>query len=155
MEHRFVYEAVIEPGEKNGYFIWFPDLPDAFTQASDMRTAALNAAEVLELVLADYIADGAEPPTPTFGYGCDDGATRALVSVRVTVDDVLRMGTVSSTEAAHILKVSKGRIAQMVASGQLDSFGEGTARLISLRSVNARATSAPKAGRPRKTLTNA
>jgi predicted RNase H-like HicB family nuclease len=155
MEHRFVYEAVIEFGEKNGYFIWFPDLPDAFAQASDMRTAALNAAEVLELVLADYIEDDVEPPTPTFGYECDDGATRALVSVRLTADDVLRMGTVSSTEAAHMLNVSKGRIAQMVASGQLDSFGEGTARLISLRSINTRLASVPKAGRPRKMLTNA
>jgi predicted RNase H-like HicB family nuclease len=155
MEHRFVYEAVIEPGEKNGYFIWFPDLPDAFTQAPNTKIAALNAAEVLELALADYIEDDFEPPIPTFGYECGDGVTRALVSVKVTVDDVLRMGTVSSTEAARMLKVSKGRIAQMVASGQLDSFGEGTARLISLRSINARLASAPKAGRPRKMLINA
>jgi hypothetical protein len=38
----------------------------------------------------------------------------------------------------------------MVASGQLESLGTGTARRISLRSINARLASAPKADRPRK-----
>ncbi|MDR1013676.1 MAG: helix-turn-helix domain-containing protein, partial [Coriobacteriales bacterium] len=99
---------------------------------------------MLELVLADYVEEGVEPSVPVFGHACGDGAAAALVSVSVTDDDVLRMGAVPSAEAARMLGASRGRVAQMVASGQLESLGTGTARRISLRSINARLASAPK-----------
>jgi predicted RNase H-like HicB family nuclease len=155
MEHRFVYEAVIEPGEESGYFVHFPDFPDAFTQAADLRHAALNAAEVLELTLADYIDEGVEPPLPTFGNVRNTNTSAALVSVDIDEEDVRIMGFVDSTEAARMLNLSRGRIAQLVSTGQLESVGKGTARLISLTSINARLAAPHTAGRPKKELQKA
>jgi predicted RNase H-like HicB family nuclease len=152
MERRFVYEAVIEPGEVSGHYVWFPDLPDAFTQGADLKEAVLNAAEVLELTLADVVDEGTEPPVPTYGNDHDADAFTALVSVEMSDEKVRLMGFVGSTEAAQVLGVSKGRVAQLVASGQLESVGEGTARLVSLRSINQRLATRRGAGRPRKEL---
>ncbi|MDR1184007.1 MAG: type II toxin-antitoxin system HicB family antitoxin [Coriobacteriales bacterium] len=153
MEHRFVYEAIIEPGEVSGYFVYFPDLPDAFTQAADIRHAALNASEVLELTLADYIEEGIEPPVPTFGHQCDSKNSVVLVSVDVDEEKVRLMHFVDSSEAARLLGLSKGRIAQLAASGQLESVGSGTSRLISLTSIYARLSMPIKPGRPQKLQT--
>jgi predicted RNase H-like HicB family nuclease len=155
MGHRFVYEAIIEQGAESGYYVHFPDLPDAFTQGADLKQAVLNAAEVLELTLADYIGDGLEPPVPVFGRNQGIGTTIALVTVDVTEEDVRRMGFVASSEAAHMLGVSKGRVAQLVVRGQLESMGAGTSRLISLQSINDRLAQAPCAGRPSKQLVQA
>ncbi|MDR2107860.1 MAG: helix-turn-helix domain-containing protein [Coriobacteriales bacterium] len=100
-----------------------------------------------------FIVEGAEPPVVTFGHTAPDGGAVALVSVKVIDEDIRRMGAVSSTEAAAMLVVSKGRIAQLRASGQLESFGEGSARLISLRSINERLSAPQSAGRLARTAT--
>jgi predicted RNase H-like HicB family nuclease len=147
MKHRFVYEAIVEP-DVGGLYVHFPDLADAFTDGNDWKEAVLNAAEVLELTLADFMVEGQEPPAATFGHNAPQGGAVAIVTVDVTDEDVRRMGAVSSVEAAKMLGISKGRVAQLSASGQLESYGHGPAKLISLRSINERLAAPRHAGRP-------
>jgi predicted RNase H-like HicB family nuclease len=155
MDYQFVYEAVIEPGEDSGYVAWFPDLPEAFTQGTTLQEVSLRAIETLALALADYVEDGTEPPVASFGHDHANDSSLLLVSTTLTDEDIRNMGAVSSTEAAHMLGLSKGRVAQLVARGQLESVGEGTSRLISLRSIHERRNAPRRVGRPSKVLQKA
>ena len=48
------YFAVFCPNEEGGYTVWFPDVPEALTQGSDLHEAMEMAADVLALSLAEY-----------------------------------------------------------------------------------------------------
>jgi antitoxin HicB len=151
MKHRYVYEAILEKGERGGYFVSFPDLPDAFTQARTKRQAALRATEVMELTLADYLADDKTPPKATFGHAVAADAQLVLVSSELTSQDVDLMAYVTSSEAAKLLGIGRSRICQMANNGLLESIGTGTSRRISLRSINNRLAHPQPAGRPQST----
>jgi predicted RNase H-like HicB family nuclease len=134
------------------YFAYFPELPDAFTQGKTLKEVALNAIETLALALADHIEDSTEPPAPAFGHAHSNDATLLLVATEISESDVKRMGAVNSTEAARMLGVTKGRVAQLVSRGQLESVGKTTERLISLRSINDRLAACRTPGRPRRAV---
>jgi excisionase family DNA binding protein len=148
MNDHFVYEAIVDPITNYSHFVHFPELPLAITQGRTRRQIAKNAAETLELALADYILEGKEPPAPVFGHDVPEGGETIIVSVTVTEEDARMMGYVSSKEAAKMLGISKGRVSQLAASGQLESVGTGTARRISLESINERLAHPHPAGRP-------
>jgi predicted RNase H-like HicB family nuclease len=150
MGNRFLYEAIIEDDGDGTLAVYFPDIIDAFSYGHNLKEASVNAVETLELALADYIAAGEEPPSPVYGHDIPDGSRCVLVYAEVTEEDVRRMGFVSSLEAAQALGISSSRVAQLAASGQLESIGRGTSRLISLESINARKSVSNKPGRPKK-----
>ena len=49
-----------------------------------------------------------------------------------------------------MLGVSRGRVSQMLAAGQLEGFRRGRAMFVTRESVKARLAEAPKAGRPHR-----
>lgn len=49
-----------------------------------------------------------------------------------------------------MLGVSRGRVSQMLAAGQLEGFRRGRATFVTRESVKARLVEAPKAGRPHR-----
>ena len=55
---RFVFHALIEPGDKRGVVVSFPDVPEAITQGDDEGEALLMAEEALGLALLTYPARG-------------------------------------------------------------------------------------------------
>lgn len=152
LQKRFMYEAIIESGSDGGFFVCYPELPDAFTQGASLKEALNNAAEVLELIIAEQLDEGLVPPEPQFNHEVDGKAIRAIVSVVLTEESIRDSSSVTSSEAAQLLGVGKSRVAQLAASGQLESYGEGSARRITLRSINRRLEEARTAGRPRKTV---
>ena len=61
----YAYPAVVEPGDKAGIFVSFPDAPGAFTQGDDDADAHAMAAAAFGLMLAQYLADGKSLPEPS------------------------------------------------------------------------------------------
>lgn len=60
----YVYDAIITKEEEGGYFVQFPQLPDAFTQGATHKEATERAAEVLALVLSGMLDNGEQLPEP-------------------------------------------------------------------------------------------
>lgn len=58
----------------------------------------------------------------------------------------------TAAEAARALGVSSARVAQLINSGLLDSWKDGTKRMVSKASVDARIEYAPRSGRPRQAI---
>jgi antitoxin HicB len=148
MSTRFTYEAEFK-NDDDGYFVSYPQLPDAFTQGDNLTQATERAAEVLQLIIASALDAGERLPDPLF-KGYDKDTLRTAVSVEVTPDFIERSKCVTVTEAAKMLNLTKGRVAHMLDDGILQTLTYGDTRLVTLASINKRLANPRKAGRPRK-----
>ncbi|WAM33277.1 type II toxin-antitoxin system HicB family antitoxin [Caldicellulosiruptor morganii] len=65
MKDKYIYPAIFEPAEKEGYIVTFPDLPGCITEGKNLEEALYMAKEALELHLFGLEEDGEEIPEPT------------------------------------------------------------------------------------------
>lgn len=59
------YPAVIEPGDRGGFVVSFPDVPEAITEGDDRTEAEVMAADALGVALLTYIEASRAIPAPT------------------------------------------------------------------------------------------
>lgn len=81
------YPAVFEPHEPSGFFVRFIDIPEAITQGETADECEFNGAEVLSLILEEYVETGRKIPPPTQGvknarYIAPDAKVQAALLVR-------------------------------------------------------------------------
>lgn len=143
---RYNYPAVFEKNELGGYSVWFPDLPECYTDGDDMDDAVSMAAEAMELVIESYIDNGRELPEPSFDVEVPSGGRLALVSTNVDTANRL----LTSHDAAAMLGVSDARVRQLVLAGKLKARKQGRDNYVYLWSVLERLNNPPASGRPRK-----
>ena len=62
---RYVYPAIFEPNELDGFCVFFPDLENVFTHGNDLPHAMEMAQDALCLMLYDMEKDGVEIPSPS------------------------------------------------------------------------------------------
>lgn len=105
------------------------------TFGSDMEDAVLSAADWLSGVVDDHLMDGAEMPPMSFGHEPTHGGMVIAVAVSRVLGDIPAM---TAADAARELGVSRARVAQLCNAGLLDSWRDGTRRMVSRDSVEAR-----------------
>lgn len=81
------YPAVFEPQEPSGFFVRFIDIPEAISQGETVDECEFNGAEVLSLILEEYVESGRAIPAPTQGikearYIAPDAKVQAALLVR-------------------------------------------------------------------------
>jgi len=81
------YPAIFEPQEPSGFFVRFIDIPEAITQGETTDECEFNSAEVLSLILEEYVDAGRKIPLPTQGvknarYIAPDAKVQAALLVR-------------------------------------------------------------------------
>lgn len=139
----YTYEGKIEKADGD-WLVTFPQFDGTFGGGKTIRKACENAAEALRLRIASMI-DGGDPlPRPRFG-----NPPKAVFSVEVDERYIEATKTVSATEAAEMLGVSKGRVSTLVKEGKLGTvLVDGRSR-VTIASVNARLANPPAPHRPR------
>ena len=100
-----------------------------------LNDAAEMAADWLRGTAEDWLISGVEPPEPTFGNEPGHGGRVILIGVEVSRAAI---PTVSASEAAERLGVSRPRVTQMLASGALVGWRDGRNTRVTIDSVNAR-----------------
>lgn len=145
MEMLHVYEFEVFRDE--GILLALPYDMDGGTQGKDMREVAEMAADWLRLEMEHRAMRGIPLPEATFGNKPRNGGENMVVAVNAGVETVPRM---TMAEAARQLGVTRGRVSQMVASGQLETLELDGRTWVTGYSVDARLAECPKAGRPRK-----
>lgn len=122
----------------------------AGTFGSNLKDAVESAADWLKEIVDDALINGNELPETTVGHKPTHNGKIIAVAVSRELGDIPSM---TAADAARELNVSTARISQLINAGLLDSWKEGTKRLVSKASVEARKDEMPKAGRPKKTAT--
>ena len=128
---RYMYPAIFTENELDGYSVQFVDFENGYTCGDDMEDAVAMAAEVLWLLIDDYLQLDKPLPKPTYPIEHEG----LLVALSVDVDT--ERGVLTTKMAAHLLGVSDARVRQMICSGQLAAKKPGR-------------TTPPKPARPRK-----
>lgn len=123
---------------------------DGGTFGDDLADAVESAADWLSVMVDDYLVGGTELPEWSLGNEPTHGGRVIAVAVDRNLCDIPSM---TASEAAKALGVSSARVAQLINSGLLESWKDGSRRLVSKASVEARLESSPKAGRPKSRAT--
>ncbi len=132
--------------EDEGLFLVFPfDMPGG-TQGRTFEEACEMAADLLQAECEHRAMHGLPFPEPTFGNKPANGGKTVIVAVNAGKDTVRRM---SKADAARTLGVSAGRVTQMLAANQLESFELNGREWVTCASVEARAAEKPHPGRPK------
>ena len=111
------------------------------TFGSDLNDAVESAADFLACMVDDHLMGGVDLPAPDFG------GKIIAVAVSRELNDI---PAVTAADAARMLGVSSARVSQLINAGLLDSWKDGTKRMVSKASIEARLADAPKAGRPKE-----
>jgi antitoxin HicB len=101
------YKAIIIQEEDGRFFVQFPTINEAFTEAKTLSDSLINAEEVLNLSLEGRLEDGIEIPLPNLET-CSEN--EYLIAPEASIQSALLIhfnrGNLSPTELANILEVS-------------------------------------------------
>jgi antitoxin HicB len=104
-----VYQALFEAAEEGGYVVTFPDFPWGVTQGETEQEALRMAAEVIEIVIADRIAEGQPLPVQRKRRGKKyrDIRLPALVAAKAELYASFLESGISKAELARRLKIPR------------------------------------------------
>ena len=145
---RYMYE--FEIFESEGMWCALPIGLDGGT-CGDTRQEAIEAAvEWLEILTEDAAIWDKELPNPIFGAPLEHSGERVVVTVHAGKELV---DTMTASQAAKILGVSRPRVSQMLKSKTLEGWRDGRNTLITRDSVIARLQDPKTKGKsPKKSL---
>lgn len=143
MLHVYEFEAF----EDEGLWLAFPYDMDGGTQGRTFREVCEMAADWLQGEMEHRALCDLPFPEPTFDNAPRNGGKNIIVAVNAGLDTV---DTMTASEAAAELGVSRPRITQMVKSGRLEGYTKNHVAFVTRASVNARLSDKPRPGRPRK-----
>lgn len=116
------------------------------TFGDDLSDAVASAADWLATLVDDSLMNETPLSEMRFGAKPQHGGQIIAVAVSRELGDIPAM---TASDAARALGVSTARVAQLINAGLLDSWRDGTKRMVSKASVQARIDYAPKPGRPK------
>lgn len=140
----YTYEGNLVVEDEGGYTVIVPQF-DVAASGDSIAEACTEASGCLQLLVAEYVARGDALPESVFS-----DSPQVILTGIVTSEFVAETECLTVTEAAEYLGVTKGRISQLVKSGQLDTKEFHGRPMVTIESLNHRRKDQPGAGRPRK-----
>jgi antitoxin HicB len=100
----FVYRARLEPGDRRGVVVSFPDVPEAVTEGRDEADACVQAEEALGLALLTYPARGLPLPKPRArGAGLVSITVEPGVAAKLALLEAIRAKGISQRAFARLI----------------------------------------------------
>ena len=64
-ETPLAWPVSLDPAEEGGFVVNFPDFPEGWSQGDSREEALAQAADLLETMVANYMAEGWDLPDPS------------------------------------------------------------------------------------------
>jgi antitoxin HicB len=101
------YPARLEPDESGGFVVTFPDFQVGVTQGDTCREAIAQAADLLETMVANYMAEDWDLPDPSAADGRPLVALAPLVAAQAELFRAMRKAGVTKAGLAERLGISE------------------------------------------------
>ena len=144
---REVYVCDFELLDRGERVVVIPIGIDGVTEGYDYIDAIRMSADWLRETALDFLMRGEAWPELPLGTEAKSGGRMVTIAIEVGLDEV---PSITASEAASRLGVSTARVAQLCKAGLLDSWKIGRTRMVSLESVETRASEKTRPGRRRK-----
>ncbi len=115
------------------------------TFGDDFDDAMDSAVDWLSGMVDAHLTDGVELPPRSLGHKSRHGGNIIAIAVSRELGDIPAM---TAADAARELGVSSARVSQLCKAGLLDSWRDGTRRMVSRASVEARKEDSRASSRP-------
>jgi antitoxin HicB len=100
------YPAQLRAEENRGFVVTIPDLGEGAAQGYSLDEALVQAADLLETMVANYMAEGRDLPVPSAAAGRPLVRLAPLVAAKAEVYRAMRAAGVSKAELARRVGVS-------------------------------------------------
>lgn len=142
-----LYVCDFEFFKSDGYVCAIPcnDM-GAGTFGEDLNDAVKSAADWLTCIVNDALMNKKDLPEMNIGYEPKHNGKIIAIAVSRELTDIPAM---TAADTAKELGISTARVAQLIKAGLLDSWKDGSKRMVSKESIEARKADTPKAGRPK------
>ena len=100
------YPAQLEAEGNGGYVVTFPDFGVGATQGDTLDEALAQAADLLETMVANYMAEGWDLPAPSPAAGRPLVRLTPLVAAKAEVYRAMRAADMSKAELARRIGIS-------------------------------------------------
>jgi antitoxin HicB len=140
------YPAHLEAEGDGGYVVTFPDFGVGATQGDSFDEAVAQAADLLETMVANYMAEGWDLPVPSPAAGRPLVRLAPLVAAKAEVYRAMRTAGISKAELARRVGISPQqaqRLFDIHHASRLDQIDAALAALGRRLVVTTEATQAP------------
>jgi antitoxin HicB len=107
------YPVKLDPAEEGGFIVNFPDFPEGWSQGDDREEALAQAADLLETMVANYMAEGWDLPEPSPARGRPLVRLAPLVVAKAEVFRAMRQADIDKGELAQRLGIVPEAVDQL------------------------------------------
>ncbi len=100
------YPVQLDPAEEGGFVVTFPDFGTGVTQGDTREEALLQATDLLETMVANYIAEGWDLPLPSRPAGRPLVSLTPLVAAKAELYRAMRQARINKAELARRIGIS-------------------------------------------------
>src|SRR6516165_10688845 len=102
-EKPLAWPVILDPAEEGGFVVNFPDFPEGWSQGDSPEEALAQAADLLETMVANYMAEGWDLPDPSRAAGRPLVYLAPLVAAKAELYRAMRRAGIDKAELARRL----------------------------------------------------
>ena len=110
----YAYPCKLIPEEDGGFFVMFPDVPEALTGGADREETLALAMDALSTALAGYVHQDWEIPVPSkIKPGQELVPVVPVVAAKLALYSAMKQQRISKVELARRLGISEGAVRRL------------------------------------------
>ena len=111
---QYVYPCILTPEDEGGFFISFPDVPEALTGGDDRTEALAMAEDALATALGMYVKEREDIPVPSaLVPGQEVVAVPPIVAAKLALYTAMRRQGVTKVALAERLGLSESAVRKL------------------------------------------
>ena len=105
-ETALAWPVRLDSAEEGGFIVNFPDFPEGWSQGDSRQGALVHAADLLETMVANYMAEGWDLPDPSPAAGRRLVPLAPLVAAKAELYRAMRKAGITKAELARRIGIS-------------------------------------------------